>query len=99
MRTVILLVIGVDVEVRHEMVNTVSAVIGTVEALPESDDWEKLPSGDVSVQLVTPVAFQKIEVRPPSDTEVGDAQICTTGGTYGVASGTGVVVVACAIGV
>lgn len=77
------------------MVNTVSAVIGTVAALPESDDCEKLPSGDVSVQLATPVALQKIEVRAPSVTDDGDAQICTFGATYGSDTTGAVVVAAC----
>ena len=55
--------------------NVVAAVIGTVAALPDRDVCEKLPSGDVSVQLTTPDEFQKIEVRCPIATVAGTAQI------------------------
>jgi hypothetical protein len=52
-------------------------VSGTVDAPPLRVVWVKLPSGDVSMQSVTPCVFQKIEVRAPSGTVVGDAQIST----------------------
>ena len=38
----------------QEIVYVVEPVSGTVEAAPASEFSEKLPSGDVSVQLVTP---------------------------------------------
>ena len=84
--------IGVEVAFWHEMVYVVAPVSGTVAAAPESVDSEKLPSGDVSVQLATPCVFQKIDVREPSGTVAGTAQICTTGvpvgtGAAGVAAG------------
>lgn len=37
----------------------------------------KLPSGEVSMQSDTPCVFQKIDVRAPSGTVVGVAQIST----------------------
>ena len=72
-------------------------VRATVAAPPESDDWLKLPSGEVSVQLVTPFVLQKIEVRAPSGTEAGTAQMSTFGVTAGVvvAAGAGTVGVGC----
>src|SRR3990167_5866950 len=69
---------------RHEMENVVAAVIGCVAAPPESEFWLKPPFGEVSVQFVTPCVFQKIDVRPPSGTEAGTAQISTFAGTVGV---------------
>src|SRR3989344_3782276 len=77
----------------HVMVKVVAAVIGTVAAPPESEDWLKLPSGEDSTQLVTPCVFQKMDVRPPSGTEAGTAQMSALGGTTG-AAGAGAVVVA-----
>ena len=68
----------------HVIVNVVDSVIGTVAAPPASDLWLKLPSLAVSVQLTTPCALQKIEVRPPKGTDGGEAQISTFGGTVGV---------------
>lgn len=68
---------------RHEIVNVVEPVIATVEAPPERDFCEKLPSGLVSVQLVTPCVVQKIDVREPSGTVAGAAQIRTFGATLG----------------
>lgn len=65
------------------MVNTVAPVIGTVAAPPESVFSEKLPSGLFMVHDVTPFVFQKIEVRAPSGTVAGTAQISTSGGTVG----------------
>ena len=62
------------------MVNVVGPVSGTVAAPPESEVWVKLPSGDVSVQLVTFSVFQKISARAPSGTVDGTAQISTRGG-------------------
>ncbi len=72
----------------HDIVNTVAAVSGTVDAPPLSEVCEKLPSGDVSMQSVTPCVFQKIDVRAPSGTVAGDADISTravVGATVGVA--------------
>jgi len=69
---------------RHEIVKVVAAVIGTVEAPPESESCEKLPSGEVSVHEVTPCVFQKIDVRAPSETDGGTAQISAFGSTVGV---------------
>lgn len=63
----------------QEMVNVVAAVIGCVAAPPESEFWLKPPLADVSVQLTTPCVFQKIEVRPPSATDAGTAQMSTLG--------------------
>lgn len=76
--------------VRHEMVYVVGPESGTVAAPPERVLCEKLPSGDVSVQDVTPTAFQNTVVRAPSVTEAGVAQISTFGGTIGVGIGVGV---------
>lgn len=76
---------------RHEIVKTVAPVIGAVEAPPESELCEKLPSGEVSVQFVTPCEVQKIEVRVPKETVAGEAQMSTFGSTVET---TGVVVVA-----
>ena len=64
------------------MVNVVAAVIGTVAAPPERVECEKLPSGDVSVQFVTPCVFQNIDAREPSGTLAGTAQISAFGGTF-----------------
>ena len=54
---------------------------GTVAAPPKSELCEKLPSGDVSVQEVTPFVLQKTVVRAPSETDAGTAQILASGGT------------------
>ena len=70
---------------RHEMVKVVAPVMGTVEAAPASEFCEKLPSGEVSVQLAAPCVFQKIEVRAPSGTAEGTAHISTCAGTVEVA--------------
>src|SRR3569832_320797 len=79
---------------RHEIVKVVAVVIGTVEAPPESDVCEKLPSGDVSVHSLTPCVFQKIDVREPRFTFAGTAQMSTFGSTVLVVVATGFVVVA-----
>src|ERR1700722_3186169 len=68
------------------MLYVVAPVSGTVEAAPESELSEKLPSGDVSVQLVTPCACQKTDVRAPSGTSEGTAQISACAGTVEVAA-------------
>src|SRR3989338_573423 len=68
------------------MVKVVAPVIGTVEAPPESVFWLKLPSGDVSVHEATPLVFQNIEVRAPSGTESGTAQMPPSGGPAGAAA-------------
>ena len=65
----------------HEIVKVLSRVNGRVEAFPESVLCEKLLSDDVSVQSRTPCELQKIEVREPSATLSGTAQISTPGGT------------------
>ena len=70
-------------DVRHEIVNVVRPVIGTVAAPPESVFSKKFPTELVMVQEVTPCVFQKIEVRPPSGTLSGEAQISTFGRTIG----------------
>ena len=69
---------------RHDIVNVVAPVRATVEAPPEREFCEKLPSGDVSVQFVTPCELQNTEVREPSGMEAGTAQISTFGVTAGV---------------
>ncbi len=69
----------------------VAPVSGTVAAPPESELWLKLPSGEVSVQLVTPCVFQKIDVRVASGTDAGTAQIYTWGLTVGVVVAAGLV--------
>ena len=74
---------------RHEIVNVVAPVIGTVEAPPDSEFWLKLPSGDVSVQLVTPWLFQKTDVRASSGTETGAAQIFACGVIVGAVDAAG----------
>ena len=68
----------------QEMVNVVAPVSATVEAPPEREFCEKLPSGEDSKQFVTPCEFQNIEVREPSGTDAGTAHISTFGGTAGV---------------
>src|SRR3989344_3426308 len=83
--TVTELVTGEPSGARQEMENVVAAVMGCVAAPPESEFWLKPPLGEVSVQFVTPWVFQKMDVRPPSGTEAGTAQISTFGGTSGVA--------------
>ena len=68
-------------------------VIGTVDAL-ESGTFPallallfslKLPSGLVTMQEVTPLALQKIEVLETRFTEAGDAQMPTFAGPRGAA--------------
>ena len=59
----------------QEMLKTVAAVIGTVEDSPRRVLELKLPSGLVSVHDVTPCESQRIVVREPSETEIGDAFI------------------------
>jgi len=76
-------VIGLPFGSTHEIVNVVAPVKGTVAAAPEREDSLKLPSGEVSVQLVTPCVFQKTEVRAPSGTDEGTAQITACAGTVG----------------
>lgn len=71
--------------VMHEIVNTVGPARGTVDALPESVLWLKLPSGLVTMHDVTPLEFQNIEVRVPTETEAGTAHTATAGGTAGAA--------------
>ena len=66
------------------MVKVVAPVSGTVEAAPERELCEKLPSGELSVQFVAFCVFQNIEVRAPSGTAEGTAQISTCAGTAGV---------------
>ena len=59
--------------------NVVAPVKGTVAAPPESACSSKLPSGEEMVQESTPLVFQKTEVRVPSGTLAGTAQISTSG--------------------
>ena len=59
-------------------------MIGCVDAPPETEVWLKPPSGDVSTQFETPCEFQKTDVRAPSATDIGTAQISTLGGIVGV---------------
>lgn len=61
----------------HEIENVVAPESGTVEAPPESAVSLKLPSGLVTRQLCTFFDFQKIEVREPTGTDAGTAQIST----------------------
>ena len=68
----------------HEIVKVVASASGTVAAPPERDACEKLPSGELSVQLLTPCVVQKIDVRVSSGTDAGDAQMCTLDGVAGV---------------
>ena len=68
----------------QDIVNVVAPVSATVEAPPLSEFCEKLPSGDVSVQFVTPCELQNTEVRETSGTDAGTAQMFTFGGTTGV---------------
>src|SRR3990167_7464503 len=91
--TVTELVTGEPSGARHEMENVVAAVMGCVAAPPESEFWLKPPFGEVSVQFVTPCVFQKMDVRPPSGTDAGTAQISTLGGTVESVEGVIVVVV------
>ncbi len=56
--------------------------IGTVEAPPDRDVSEKLPSGLVTIHEFTPLEFQKIDVRAPIGTDEGTAQMSACGGTY-----------------
>jgi hypothetical protein len=65
-------------------VNVVAPESGWLAAPPESDVWLKLPSGEVSVQSVTPCVFQKIDTRVSSGTDAGTAQICTRDAAAGV---------------
>lgn len=65
------------------MVKVVGPESGTVAAPPESEFSLKLPSGEVMEHEATPLAFQKIEVRVPSETFSGTAQISTRGWTAG----------------
>ncbi len=67
----------------QEMLKVVGSVKGTVAAPPESDDWLKLPSGEVSLHSVTFSVFQKMVVREPSGTEGGTAQMSTRAGRTG----------------
>ncbi len=69
--------------VRHDMVNTVSPVIGTVAAPPDNVFSVKFPAELVMVHESTPCVFQNIEVLPPSGTRAGDAQISTFGSMTG----------------
>ena len=59
----------------QRIVKVVGPVSGTVAAPPESEFWLKLPSADFSVQAFMPCVFQKMDVRAPSRTEAGTAQI------------------------
>ena len=68
----------------QDIVNVVGPVSATVEAPPLSEFCEKLPSGDVMVQFVTPCELQNTEVREPSGTDAGTVQMFTFGGTVGV---------------
>ena len=61
--------------------NTVADVIATVDAPPVRVCCEKLPSGDVTVQLEAPADVQNTEVRAPRETVAGDAQMSTVSGT------------------
>ena len=61
------------------MVKVTGPESATVEAPPEVDDPEKLPSELDSVHDVTLLDVQKTVVRPPSDTLGGCAQICACG--------------------
>lgn len=63
--------------------NVVAPESGTVAAPPESESSLKLPSGEVIEQVETPLVFQNTDVRVPSDTLSGTAQISTCGGTVG----------------
>jgi hypothetical protein len=66
----------------------VGAASGTVDAPPFKDVCVKLPSGDVMMHSVTPCEFQNTDVRAPSGTVAGDAQIST----FASGSAAGVVV-------
>ena len=83
---------------RHDIVNVVAVVIGTVDPPPFSVLWEKLPSGEVSVHETTPSAFQKIDAREPSETDAGTAQISIfVGATGACAAGVCVAFVGCCV--
>ena len=69
--------------VRQEIVKTVAPLSGTVAPPPESEAWLKLPSGEVTVQEVTPLVFQNRVVREPRGTDVGTAQMLASGGMTG----------------
>ena len=73
------------------MVNVVAPESGTVEAPPETVFSLKLPSGLVIAHSSTPFVFQKIDVRAPSGTREGTAQISTSGSTVAAGGGVGVV--------
>ena len=68
----------------QDIVKVVAPVSATVEAPPESEFCEKLPSGEDTAQFVTPCEFQNIEVRDPSGTVAGTAQMLTFGVTVGM---------------
>jgi len=74
------------------MVNVVAPESGTVAAPPESACSSKLPSGEEMVHDSTPLLFQKTDVREPSGTLSGTAQISTSAGiveAVGVGVGVG----------
>lgn len=72
----------------QEIVNVVGPESGTVAPPPESDECEKLPSGDVSMHVTAPFEFQNIVVRAPSLTAGGTAHMSTCiGGLVGTAGG------------
>ena len=73
------------------MVNVVGPESGTVAAPPESVFSLKLPSGEEMVHDATPALFQKTEVRVPSGTLAGTAQISTCGATVETVVGADVV--------
>lgn len=77
------------------MVNTVAVVMATVEAPPVSECCEKLPSGEVTVQLAAPDDVQNIDVRAPIETVFGDAQMSTTGGLFPMGDAGLIFVVVC----
>ena len=71
------------------MLNVVAPESGTVDAPPERLVSLKLPSGLVIVHDTTPLVFQKTEVREPSGTRAGTAQISASAEGAAVGGGAG----------
>lgn len=63
------------------MKKNVGPVSGDEAELPETVSALKFPSELDKEQDVTPFAFQKIDVREPTATDAGTAQISAFGGT------------------
>lgn len=69
--------------VTHMMVNTVSSMMGTVAAPPESEVSEKLPSELVIAHDVTPCVFQNTEALAPIVMVFGTVHMSTFGSMSG----------------